>query len=173
MNKTWLVIISLLVLVLLGLQLYDSLNKPQFAYVELKVVFEKFELKKELEQKLKQTLQARQKILDSLQSGLNILARKIEAENEKNSNDITLFEGRREEFIRKKKEVEEDNYALTQKYDNQIYDRMNKYIADFGAEKKYTFIFGKNDAGYLIYGAEKINVTPEVSEYINKKYKGL
>jgi Skp family chaperone for outer membrane proteins len=49
---------------------------------------------------------------------------------------------------------------------------MNQYVKDFGSKYGYTYIFGADGSGFLMYSLEANNITKEVKEYINSRYKG-
>jgi outer membrane protein len=152
---------------------YNTSNKPKFGYIELGEVFEKFDLKNELSAKLKRTLTARQKIADSIEVDLKVLSKKIEDEKGKNKDNIHLFEVKRENYYKQKRKTEEDNDALTKEYDKQIRTQLSQYVIEFGKAFNYRFIFGSDGNGSLMYGTDGENITKQVTEFINKKYKGV
>ena len=147
-------------------------SAPKLAYVDNTRLFSEFTLKKELEMKLKKTKDARQAIVDSLEFGLKFLSKQIQSEKEKDKDKITLFQVKREDYIQKKKQFEEDNEALAKQYDSQIISQMNQYVKDFGNKNGYAYIFGADGSGFLMFSAEQNNITNEVEVYINGRYKG-
>jgi outer membrane protein len=130
-------------------------------------------MKKEFEKKYATTLNARKKIVDSLTFELNVLLKKIETEKEKNKSSIQEFNTKREEYIQRKKNYEEDNAALTKQYDQEILTQLTQYVKDYGEKNYYTYIFGNDGNGSLMYASETKNITKEVLEFINSKYKGV
>jgi len=147
-------------------------SKEKTGWVNLSVVFNDFTLKKEMEMKLKKTKDMRQTILDSLAFGLKITSKQIQAAQQKDKNKIAFFELKREEYLTKKQQFEEDNASLANQYDSQILAQMNQYVKDFGEKYGYAYIFGADGNGSLMYSVEAANITKEVKEYINKRYKG-
>ncbi|MCW3084173.1 MAG: hypothetical protein JWP12_1539 [Bacteroidetes bacterium] len=147
-------------------------QKPKNGYVLISEVYNGFEMKKEMEKKFLLVKNSREKILDSLELELKILGARIQKENEKNPATIAEFTTRRDEYVERKKTYEEDNNALSQKYDKEILAQLNQYVKNYGEENKYAYIFGSDGNGSLMYANEGDNITKEVIIYINNKYKG-
>lgn len=62
--------------------------------------------------------------------------------------------------------------AESQKELDSLINKVKKNIREYGKQKGYTFILGANDGGSVLYGAEKKDITKEVTEYLNQQYKG-
>lgn len=164
--------IGLLLLICIALFTYHSLFAKKIAYVDIPKVFNGFEMKKELQGKYKQVELSRKRILDSLSFSLQMLAKKMESS--KNDKDlIAEFDFKREDFFKTKNRLEEDNAALSAQYDKQILEQMSQYILDYGKNNKYDLILGADGNGTLMYANEKINISEEVTIYINNRYKGI
>ena len=169
-------IVILLLLIVVGLAafvMYQWQTTPKTGYVIIEDLFNGFEMKKEMEKKFKVTKNARDKILDSLTFELKKIANKIQKEGEKNKETISFFEAKREEYFHKKQTIEEDNDALTKQYDQEILTQLNQYVKDYSVSNGYAYVFGNDSNGSLMYGDEKNNITKEVIEFVNNKYKGL
>jgi outer membrane protein len=147
-------------------------KQKKMGWVSLSDLFNDFALKKELEMKLKKVKDQRQGIIDSLEFNLRFLSKQIQAEQQKDKDKITTFELKRDEYIQKKKQFDEDNDAVAKQYDSQIISQMNQYVKDFGTKHGYTYIFGADGSGFLMYSLEADNITKEVKTYINDRYKG-
>lgn len=75
---------------------------------------------------------------------------------------IITFE---QEAIKKIQEIEEE---LTQEVVGQIDSRMK----EFGESHDYEMIFGVTDSGNLLYAKEGKDITTELLNYLNTKYRG-
>jgi len=164
-------------IILLGISIlfcviYVKLNKPKIGYVVIQEVFNDFELKKELQKKLENVKNYRQKIVDSLRIDLTILSKKIQTKVA-TPEEKDLFDRKRLEFNQKMQIFEEDNAELTKQYDQEIITQLNQYIKDYGKKHDFDLIQGNNSDGSLMYGKEEFNVTKEVSAFINERYKGV
>jgi outer membrane protein len=160
-----------------GAALYFSLTgnnneSGKVAYIDIKEVFEGFQMKKELQTKFEGTANARKLMLDSL--GMQVKRLSMQIEGEKNpSKDLMIeFELKREEYFKKRDEFAESNSQMSAEYDQQILEQLSQYVKDFGKENKYVFIYGATEAGNIMYGEENANITKEVISYINKRYSG-
>lgn len=167
------VLFILLFILVIGWIVFNYQTTPKTGFIVIQEVYNGFSMKKEMEQKYNQAKMARATILDSLELGLKILARKIEGEQLKNKSTIEQFNIQRETFLERKQTYEEDNAALTKQYDQEILTQLNQYLKDFGEEHHFTYLFGNDGNGSLVYAADAKNVTKEVIAFINRKYKGI
>ncbi|HPI85881.1 MAG TPA: OmpH family outer membrane protein [Bacteroidales bacterium] len=151
---------------------YEHQTTPKTGFVIIQEVYNGFEMKKEIEQKYINVKTARDRILDSLNLDLKTIAKKIEDEQQKNQNTIATFNIKREDFLQRKQTYEEDNAALTKQYDQEILIQINQYIKDFGEENHYTYVFGNDGNGSLMYAVSTKDITKEVIEFINARYNG-
>lgn len=146
-------------------------NKEKTAYVDIKKLYEDFEMKKELANKLTKVQNERSKILDSLEMELKVLSQKLSLK--KTDEDMALFNVKREDFFNRKQQFADDNQATIADYDAKILKQLNQYIEDYGKENKYVYILGYSGNGELLYADKQKNITEELVTYINKKYKGI
>lgn len=163
------------IVILLGVIIFlviGYVKKEKFVWINLNKVHGDFIFKKELESKLIKTEQARKTIIDSLEFELQVLGRQIKSENGKDKNKLAVYETKRQKYFDKKGEFEEDNSMLQQQYNDQILVQINQYMKDFGKQNGYTFIFGADGTGGLMYADEAKDVTEEAITFINEKYKG-
>lgn len=164
------VALSIVVLfVLFGMQ---KMDEKVTVYVNVQKIYDDFQLKKELESKLTNVQQARKTVLDSLELKLKILSGKIENAAKRDTEKENYFVELREQYLMKKKQFEEDNQAMTSQYSQQIMKQLNEYTQEYGKQKGYTFILGAEGSGGIMYASEKMDVTAEVLEYVNSRYKG-
>jgi len=157
----------------MGYITFSYIEKPKTAYIFIPEVFEKFELKKDLEHKFLNTKNVRQKVLDSLAMQLRLLATKLDQEKIITKENETLYNNAREDFYKKRQTFEEDNKQLSREYDNEILTQLNQYVKDYGQENNYKYIYGNDNNGSLMYAEENLNISKEIIKYINKKYKGV
>jgi len=173
MSKTITLLFSAILLGLLALVIYQMKTTPKTGYVVIQDLYNGFEMKKEMEKKYKTTKDARDKILDSLSFELKTIANQIQLEEEKNKETIKQFEIKREEYFLRKQTFEEDNEILTKQYDQEILTQLNQYVKDYSLANNYSYVYGSDGSGALMYGDEKNNITKEVVVFINSKYNGL
>lgn len=159
-----------IVIALVTYYIMDISKNKKTAYVELAKVYNDFQMKKELEAKLNNIEQARKTILDSLKISLNALSMEIKSEKDKEA--IQKFQIKKSEYLAKQQNFENDNQATTKRYSDQIWQQINQYVKDYGIQNKYSTIFGADGSGNLLYADEKMDITNEISKYINDRYNG-
>ena len=121
---------------------------------------------------LQQIKSTRKNITDSLEFDLKALAKQIQAEGQKDKAKITEFELKKQRYFEKKKQFDDDNVAVGKQFDEQIIAQLNQYVKDYGEKNGYTYIFGADGSGFLMFSVEKKNITDAVKVYINERYKG-
>ncbi len=171
-NKFNIIVLASVLIISISACLYFILNSkvPKLAYVELETMYNAFPMKKELEAKLTNVKQARKNILDSLKIQLNALS--LSVKSEKDAEGIRNFQIKKQEFLTKQQNFEQDNQQASQSYSSQIWKQINQYVKDYGKQNGYTLIAGADGSGNLLYADETKNITLEVSKYINERYSG-
>ena len=134
-------------------------------------------MKKELEKEYERTQKGRDKILDSLSFNLKLMSKHLnELKNTKveiPKDELYQFEYNREEYLKLKKQYQEDNAVLSQKYDNQILAQLTQYVIEYGKKNNYDIILGADGNGSLMYSKETYNISEDIIVHINNKYKGI
>lgn len=166
-----LIIGVLIVAGFISLGLYDHSGKKKIVYVKVSELYNDFEMKKELENTYLMIQKSRKHQLDSLELELKFLNSKINAEGEK-AELVHAFQVKRENYLLKKQQFEEDDAQMQQQYTDKIKKQLNQYVADFGKEKNIDYIFGAEGSGALMYAKEGDDVTKEALVYVNNKFKG-
>jgi outer membrane protein len=150
--KTYLLIINLLLVA--GVAVYVTVTREKKAYILNQQVFNEFKGKQELELQLSALQKTHKAWLDSvsarIQNGDNAL--------------INVYQENAANF-----QLEENE--LSEKYTADIWQKINEYIAAYGKEKGYDFIFGASGNGSLMYASDANNVTKEVITYVNSRYE--
>jgi len=166
------ILINLLVVVALLGTTFLNEPAPKTAYIQLNKTYEGFYLKKELEQKYDKIENARQSILDSMSIDLQTMASQLSAQPKPNQEQVYRFQAKQEVFLKKQQQFQEDNERLSQQYNDQIMKQLNQYVKDFGSDNAYSYIYGADGSGTLMYADDVADVTDEVVDFINQKYQG-
>jgi outer membrane protein len=135
-------------------------------------VYNGFDMKKEMEKKYQDTSIARKKILDSLELEIKVIQNKISEKTLIKAADTMGYNELLDEYLLKKKFFDEDNTALSKKYDEEIITKLNLYVNDFGELYHYNYIFGTGGNGSLMFADQNENLTNKLIDFINMKYKG-
>jgi outer membrane protein len=150
-----------------------SNRQGKFAYINNQQVYAEFHMTKDLLTEYNAIFENKKKGLDSMEVKISGLIKKVEMDGEKNKTDLGTLAMYKEEFFTRKRQLEEENEILNQKYQQQILDRLNQYLKDFGKEKELTILFGANGGGEIMYADSTIDMTEEAIAFINNKYKGV
>ncbi len=163
----------LLMGLLTGLVVYLLLSRPKTAFIATTKVYNEFTFKKELERKLLGVKQAKQKMLDSLEIDLKRIGAGLQQQKTPDVHMLNDFGAKREAYLSQKEKFEEEHAILTEEYDRQILAQLNQYIHDYGTEHRYTYLFGNDGNGSMMYAGDAEDVSVQVIDYVNKRYQGI
>lgn len=156
---------------------YHWIFAVKTAYIDIKKVFNGFQMKSELEEKFKRTEKERTKILDSISFDLKVMSKHLNDQQIEKKNilqdEISRFEYTREKYMSLKSRFEEDNAALSGQYDSQILAQLTQYVIEYGKARNYDIILGADGNGSLMYSKDAYDISDEVIVFINNKYKGI
>lgn len=153
-RKDILLLINLLVVLALGTVFLYQNRSEEAAFILNKRVFEEFRAQQDLGKKLDQLKENNQRELDSLAA--------VAQEHEHV----------REVYEQTKSRYALAEQALSEQYTADLWQQINRYVAEFGEQHGYAFIFGATGDGNLMYGGEARDVTDQIIEYINHRYEG-
>lgn len=167
MNKSTLVFNTVILLAIIFLGIYTVRNTKKTAYINTAEVFNAFKMTKEIDADVKKVEETKQNILDSI-------AGKIKAINAGvTKTDDATFNFLKNEFLTKRNRFADEIAGLKQASIEKVWKQINQYLLEYGKENNYDVIMGATGQGSLMYANENINITKEVTEYINKKYEGI
>ncbi len=156
----------------LGISIYIYISQPKVAFVHVQEVYNDFEYKKELEVKFEAVRTSRNRILDSLEIQINVLATNIQNSEVNKELNMQNYQYLLTEYQSKQKTFTEDNQAVSKKYTDQIWNQLNKYIEEFGEINGYDFIHGADGSGTVMYANKKHNITDQLKDFVNERYQG-
>lgn len=174
MKKKYTIILIISLLIVLSIISYPVFkgNNLKVAFVKNTELYNDFGLKKELEAKLMKVKNQRKSILDSLLLDLKMVSARLENVQLRDEKEIQKFQIQKQLYLTKQKEFDEDTERLAEQYNEQIWKQINQYTNDFGKKEGYSFVYGAKGDGALMYAQDQYDITKELTEYINEKYKG-
>jgi outer membrane protein len=146
-------------------------NKHKIGYINIQLVFNDFVYKKELEKELTAIKNQRKFILDSMETNLKIMVKKIKAEK-MNKDLMAEFQVAKEQFMDKKSRFDEDDEMMIKQYDDKIIKQLNAFTKQYGKENKFDIIYGASTTGNIMYADSVFDITKEVTNYMNQKFLG-
>lgn len=166
-NK-YIIITSILLLVTCSVIVYNFFLVKKDVYVNVVDLYDNFQMKIDLEKKIEATQLERKKILDSLELEFKLLT------TQANKGQYTLNDlGRKREFfLLKERQFNEDNEAQVLEYKQQIWKQLKQYTKDFAEKNNYNSIIGSDEGYTVLYYSDKVDITNGLKEYANQRYKG-
>jgi len=138
-------------------------EKKEYVYIDNIKLFNGFHMATDLSNIHTKKIQKQTKKLDSLYQLFQI---DIKAKDE---NKIKLSQ-------QKLQKEDEALGAMKQHFSKvvsqQIWDRLNAYISEFGKTKEYKIVLGTQGGGNVMFADDSVDVTAEILEYANAKYEG-
>ncbi|KKP52758.1 MAG: hypothetical protein A2281_16480 [Bacteroidetes bacterium RIFOXYA12_FULL_38_20] len=147
-------------------------NDEKTAYINISVLYGEFDYKLEMEVKLKNLQANQQNVLDSLKMQMRIASKGAVNENDLSESQLNELKRLQQAYLLKEKQFNEEYSSLSNEYNAQIIKQLNQYVAEYGEENNYDYIFGANNDGSIMYSKESEDITDEVLSYINNKYSG-
>lgn len=173
--SVWRSSVIVVLLLLSASVLWLFLQKPRTAYVNTQKLYNGFQLKKELDQKLTSLQQSRINTLDSLKNSLTLLTNSMKlngAEENPSDPNWSTYTALRDNYIKQQTYFEQDNEQKREQYMNQIWAQLNQFVSEYGKEKNLEYLFGGDGSGAVMYARDAQDVTDEVIIYANSKYQG-
>lgn len=153
------------------LSFFSCTKEHKIGYVDIKSVFNEFEYKKELEKELITIKNNRKFILDSLETNLKVITVRIK--NDKNNKElISQYQVLKEIYLDKRSIIEDEEENLVRQFDEKIIKQLNSYVKSYGKENNYSIIYGATIDGSIMYGDTALDLSNDITNYINTKYKG-
>ncbi len=167
----WIVIIIQLLIISAG-AIWVIKSTKKTAYINITKVFSEFEMAKEYDAKLTGFINQTNIVLDSLKLHLNIMYKTLGQNKNPNKEKMELFSAKREEFLSKKEQFDESQKQQSDQYSSKVMGQLNQYVKEYGKQFGYTYIYGADGSGALMFANESEEITEDVINYINEKYNG-
>jgi Skp family chaperone for outer membrane proteins len=162
---TWMVVISAWIIT-------DVMNgSKKVAYIDMKQVFDSFQMKIELEKDFQSKSSSLQKEIEEGAMLFAAMQKRYEVSANPQLVDSLSYMG--QVLGEKQKQLEEEFGALKTQYDAQIQTQLYQYLQEYGSDSGLDVVLTTLDGSTLIYAKETLNVTEEAIAFVNEKYEGL
>lgn len=135
-------------------------------YIVQQTLFDEFQGTIELRKKLKNMENEQKHLIDSLSLELELLSK------QKDPKSKLLYSRKSQEYMQYYKQLMADNSETVRSYEADVWKQINQYVADYGHDKKYTYIFGASGSGNIMHADSTNNLTKEILVYVNQRYGG-
>ena len=155
--------------------LLTSCNEEKTAYVDTTKLVQEYKEMKDVEAEFSTQSDSVKKQLDSIartfqqevqayQEGMNSMSQEQRQEKE-------------QELMEKQQRIQQQQQMqgnqLREQSDAVIYsivDKVKNYVAEYGEENGYTYIFGSNESANIMYAKDGKDLTQEILDNLNEKY---
>lgn len=142
----------------------------EVAFVYPYKVYDDFNLTKELQANLEQLRSQRQQIVDSLHVQVLSLERQLQEQGDPGIQEQYQAAVQRSQQVQE--QFERDFQQTSERYERTIWNRLNTYTKEFGKQRGYQLILGATGGGGLMHADEGLDVTEELTAFINQEYAG-
>ena len=142
----------------------DVRQQNKIAYIRITDVYNEFKMKKDYEVLYSKTENLRQQIVDSLNLEFNKLRRSSKLEE--------ALQNSYQNLVNTKKEFDESNQLLKEKYNAEIFTRINQYVLDYSKQHNYDLILGADGRGSIMASDDGLDITEDIIKFINEEYSG-
>lgn len=154
------------------LQLVYLYTQPEDIVVDVEKVFNDFEMKKELQEKIKSIEFTQKSVIDSLDMKLKQLENAYVSASEE---DKKMIESQYQQLSafrdNKAGKMQEELISAADNFDEQIWSQLNGYLNAYGKSQGVQIIFGHYQNN-VMYHSQKMDRTEEAISYVNNKYQG-
>lgn len=153
-------ILLILLLTIVGYR--EFFGSQKIAYVDNQKLFDGFNMTTEMKRVGEKEFNKHKKELDSLYAIIQ-------------SESLPLSEKEllTKTFVQKRENFEIFNQTFAQQETDKIWNRIRGYVIEFGNDNNYKIIIGSETKRDVLFAKESVDITPELTTYINKKYEGL
>jgi outer membrane protein len=135
-------------------------NVKEIAVVDIGKLYTGYDGRKIIENKYLEIVQNNKNIRDSLVYIIENVSTSLSSEER---NEIQT------EIIKKETKLNEIQIELQQ----QIWNQLNEYVRNYGDEMSYKIIIGARNDGHVLYSKSSIDITDDLLNYVNNKFKRL
>ena len=168
---------NIVLLMILSLGLF-SCQQNKTAYVNNTEIMDGFEKLKQTEEDFTKEEEAMKARIDSLvaASGYQELVQEYQskqgqmpkAQEEELYNQIMQIQQR----LGQQQQMTNQQFQLRKTAEmDSLVKTVKDFVKEYGKTNGYTYIYGANESGNILYGKEEMDITDEVIEALNDKYK--
>ncbi|SFU27212.1 outer membrane protein [Pustulibacterium marinum] len=152
-----------------------SCSQEKTAYIDLPTLLEDYQGRKDIETKYKDKMEKFGMRRDSIGKSLDAEGQDFQtkANSMSQSKQQEEYQKLMQKAQRLQQVLQQEEYKISQEGQVEI-DTLISEVKDFvkvyGADNNYTYIFGANESGSVMYGADDKNITEDVLKALNDKY---
>ncbi|PKP22732.1 MAG: hypothetical protein CVU05_02600 [Bacteroidetes bacterium HGW-Bacteroidetes-21] len=150
-------------------------SKDKNAYVELYTIYNDYDYTKEQKVKLTEIKGLGDTLKMKYENRIDSLYLVLENvnQNTRKSQLLLEIEQVKEAYNQKQNEFLQSFNLQVKQIDELIWKRINQNISEYGKANNYSYIFGAEGSGSIMYCDSTLNITSEVLLFINNKYQDV
>lgn len=158
----------------LVLSSFSWIKTNKVAYVNSQTLIQKYKGAVTAREKLEKESEEWKKNIKTLEDELTVLNKEVMESNNKWSpavrkQKLTVFEQKQMEYNKYSRAVQEKASKREKELIQPVFDELNVYVKDYGAENGYTIIFGTVAGGNILYGEDAADITEPFLTFANAK----
>ncbi len=155
--------------------LFTACNQEKTAFIDNEKLIESYQEKKDLETSYNTKIEVFNKKKDSIskefQKEVTAFQTKAKGLDQNKAQELYQKLGQKQQFIQQQFQQQQEAIAIASQQEvNGLLKKIDSFVVDYGKANGYTYIFGKNKAGSVLYGDDKKNITSQIVDALNEKY---
>lgn len=151
---------KILVVFVVAMLTLTSCKQNKIGYVDIAKVMKEYEAVKDLEKEMQDKSATFQAKYEQIASSIDQQVRQGKITPQQ-------AQAKAQELQAEYKSLQDES----QKRSDKIVDNLKSFVKEYAKKNGYTFIFGANDSGNVLYGDEKMDLTDVLTDAINEDYE--
>lgn len=165
---------KVIVIVLASVALF-SCQQEKTAFVDNEKLIEEYQERKDIEDKYKVKIETLTKKKDSISKALQAegIALQAKGANLSKEKQQELYGPYMQKSQLLQQQIQQEEQLMSQQSQGEIdylLKKINDAVSTYGETNGYSYIFGKNKVGSVVYGSEKNDITKTILDELNKTY---
>lgn len=145
-------------------------------FIDNSEVINKYQEKIDIEAKFKAKIEAFQKRTDSTSKAFQLEAQEFQLKAQKLPEAQAQKEyqalSQKQQMLQQRIQFEEQQIQQESQVEiDSLISKVKDFVSEYGKKNGYTYIFGSNEGGSVMYGAEENEVTQTILDALNATYK--
>lgn len=152
-----------------------SCSQEKTAYIDLPELLEEYQGRKDVESKFNDKMEQFNLKRDSISKSLDAEGQVFQAQARSMSQAKQQEEYQKlmQKAQRLQQTLQQEEYKInnaSQVEVDTLISKVKKFVKGYGSDHQYTYIFGANDGGSVMYGEDAKNITDDVLKALNDDY---
>tara|TARA_B100002003_G_C13801773_1_gene395740 strand:- start:23 stop:589 length:567 start_codon:yes stop_codon:yes gene_type:complete len=154
-----------------------SCNQEKTAYVDTTKVIQDYKEMKDVEAKFESRRDSLTQLITGPQQQFQQEVQ--EYQQSMNSMSASQRQAKEQELQQKGQRLQQQSQMIGQQLRNdsdtaidEVVEKVKDFVAEYGEENGYTYIFGSNESANIMYAKEGLDITDEILKELNESYGG-